>query len=148
MQNTLENTRFGAIEYATEDVFHFSEGLIGFANLTQFLLLAHSEKSPFRWLQSIEEPALAFLTAYPSHYISDFALDVDDKVAADLGLSESSSAAVLATVTIPQGRPNELTLNLAGPIVINLETRVGKQLIVDGDSHALKHRVFEVKAAA
>lgn len=148
MQNTLENTRFGAIEYATEDVFHFKEGLIGFANLTQFLLLAHKQDSPFRWLQSIDEPALAFLTAYPSHYISDFALDVDDAVAADLGLNETSSAAVLATVTIPQGKPNELTINLAGPIIVNLETRIGKQLVVEGDSHALKHRVFEVKAAA
>ena len=147
MTLTLQGARFGAIDYLSEDIIQFTDGLIGFPQLRHFLLIAHSESSPFRWLQSIDEPALAFLTIDPNHYISDFSIQVTDEVANELDLSESTPTLALTTVSIPPGKPNDLTLNLSGPLIINVERRVGKQVVVEGESEKLRRRVFTNAAA-
>lgn len=128
---TITGTRFGAIDYAAEDILTFPEGLIGLSKLTRFVLLSHSEDSHFRWLQSVDEPAMAFLTTDPSAYISNYSVEVDSAQAAELGITDSTPTLLLTTVSIPAGRPEDLTLNLHGPIVVNLESKTGKQLVVE-----------------
>jgi flagellar assembly factor FliW len=49
---------------------------------------------------------------------------------------------VLVILTIPPGKPQEMTANLMGPVVINLKTRQGRQLIVEESQYSHKHRVF------
>jgi flagellar assembly factor FliW len=148
MINTLKGTRFGVIEYLTEDVVKFDQGLIGFESLNGFLILSHGEGSPFRWLQSIDEPALAFLTADPNQFLPEFAIDLSDALASELELTSETATLILATVSIPPGKPDDLTLNLAGPIILNLDSRSGKQIVVDGNPDELKYRVFNQTAAA
>lgn len=148
MTQALTGTRFGSIEFLLEDVFSFPEGLIGFPHLTKFLLVAHSENSPFTWLQSIDEPALAFLTTDPTNFILDFSLEILDAEAVNLGLSDETATQVLTTVSIPKGEPESMSLNLAGPIVLNLETKVGKQVVVDGEPAMLKRAILKAPAAA
>jgi flagellar assembly factor FliW len=36
----------------------------------------------------------------------------------------------MAVVTIPSGKPDQATANLRAPLVVNLRTRKGKQLIL------------------
>jgi flagellar assembly factor FliW len=138
----LNGTRFGDIEYTPDDVLTFSEGMIGFNQCKQFVLLCPTADSPFRWLQSIQEPALAFLLANPVHFVSDYAPSVDEVQASSLDLDEGTPTLIFATASIPHGKPDEMTLNLAAPIVINAETQHAKQLVLDGDAYTIKHRVF------
>lgn len=148
MTQALTGTRFGSIEFLLEDVFTFPEGLIGFPHLTRFLLVSHSENSPFTWLQSIDEPALAFLTTDPTNFILDFALEIRDEEAENLELTDETPSQVLTTVSIPRGEPESMSLNLAGPIIINLATKVGKQVVVEGEPTQLKRSVLKAPAAA
>jgi flagellar assembly factor FliW len=139
----ITGSRFGDIEYTEEDVILFDEGLIGFPNTKSFLILAHKPGTPFRWLQSIDEPSLAFLVAIPEYFVPDYAPTVSDATVREMALTEESDKLVFATVSIPAGQPQEMTLNLAGPIVVNVDTRQARQVVLEDDAYTIRHRVFE-----
>lgn len=139
---TISNTRFGEIEYAADDIITFAEGIIGFPDSRQFLLLNHKPNTPFRWLQSLEEASLAFLVAFPEMIVPGYTPEIDDAVAKELELTEETPKMLLTTVTIPTGKPEEMTTNLLGPIVVNAATMNAKQVILSDDAYTVKHRVF------
>lgn len=138
----LKQTRFGRIEYVDEDVVTFRDGLIGFPELQSFLFLSTKPESPFRWLQSIDVPAMAFLVADPCALVAGYQPELPNEALIDLGIGTDSPAMLLATASIPRGKPEDMTLNLAGPIVVNAELRVGKQFVLDDDAYTIKHRVI------
>lgn len=137
--SSISTTRFGEIRFEPEDVVLFEQGLIGFEDQRQYVLIQHREGSPFRWLQSIEEPALAFLVTDPSQFFSDYAPEMPASVAESLHLREETARLVYTIVTIPPGRPEAMTVNLAGPIVINAEERRGRQIVLENEAYAIKH---------
>jgi flagellar assembly factor FliW len=139
---TISNTRFGDIEYSADDIITFIDGVIGFPENTEFLLLNHKPNTPFRWLQSLQEPSLAFLVAFPEAIVPGYAPLVDNSVANELELTEETPQMVLTTVTIPAGKPKEMTTNLLGPMIINGATMRAKQVILTDDAYTVKHRVF------
>lgn len=138
----LLGTRFGAIEFSDEDVVRFPEGIIGFPDFESFLLLSHKPESPFRWLQSLDEAAVAFLVVDPWAYVEAYNPQISNSDAAALQLSKETAQMVVSTASIPGGNAEEMTLNLAAPIVINLEARIGKQVVLEGDAYNIRHRVF------
>lgn len=137
----LQTPRFGAIEYTADDVVMLADGMIGFPGLVQYLVIQHKENSPFRWLQSIDQPELAFLIAEPLAFAPDYQPEVRPESVADLDIDENSPTLVYTVVTIPKGRPDAMTLNLAGPIVINAQNRKAKQLVLEDSRWPLKYPV-------
>ncbi len=135
----LLTTRFGAVEYHADDVIEFRQGLIGFPDLQSFLVLQHKEGSPFRWLQSIDDPAVAFLMTEPLIYCPDYAPDLDERTATELEISEETARLVFCLVTIPKGQPEAMTLNLAGPILINAENKRAKQVVLEDPRYEIKY---------
>jgi flagellar assembly factor FliW len=138
----LTGTRFGEIEFGPSDVLFFKEGLIGFPNLQEFVLISHRDNSPFRWLQSVQETGLAFLCAIPQHYLPDYNPTLTAAVVNALKLKEETERYLLTTATIPQGRPDDMTLNLAAPILVNANTRSAIQFVLEDEAYTVKHRVF------
>lgn len=134
----LSTGRFGQIEFSPEDVITMMDGVLGFPDFRQYLILQHKEGSPFRWLQSLDEPRLAFLVVDPCHFVADYAPEMEIRHAQDLNLVEETPRLVYTIVTIPQGKPEDLTLNLAGPIVINAETRSAKQIVLEDPLYSIK----------
>jgi flagellar assembly factor FliW len=138
----LSGTRFGDIEFLDEDIVHLPEGLIGFPGSKRYLILSVKPNSPFRWLQSIDEPALAFLCTDPAHYVPYYAPTLSERHARDLQMNADTPRMVLCTAAIPKGKPEDMTLNLAGPIVVNAEARVARQIVLEDGAYTVKHRVF------
>ena len=138
----LTGTRFGDIEYTDEDIVHFSDGLIGFPNSHRYVVLSVKENSPFRWLQSLDEPALAFLCADPERYVADYSPLISERHARALEMTSETPYLLLCTAAIPRGKPEEMTLNLAGPIVVNAELRKGRQIVLEDGAYTIRHRVF------
>ena len=104
--------------------------------------MCHKPDSPFRWLQSLDEPQLAFLITDPANWVPTYAPTLCDGDAERLGLVKSAPRIVYVTVTIPAGLPNEMTLNLAGPIILDLERRIAIQLVLQDETYTTKYRVF------
>jgi flagellar assembly factor FliW len=140
---TLQGTRFGEIEFSDSDIITFREGLIGFSAYQRFVVLENHPNSPFRWLQSAEDPALAFLVTDPKEYVPEYTPEISESAAECLALTNESTVAVLTTVNIPKGHPEDMTLNLAGPLLINAHTREGRQVVLEGDAYTIRHRVFQ-----
>ena len=138
----LTGTRFGDIDFGPNEVLFFKEGLIGFPNLQEFVLISHKDESPFRWLQSVQEPSMAFLCAIPQHFIPSYNPHLSASTIEGLRLEESTDRYVLTTASIPKGRPEEMTLNLAAPILVNANTRSALQFVLDDEAYTVKHRVF------
>lgn len=139
--STFES-RFGTVEFEDQDVLNFPEGLVGFSKLTRFLLLEHKPGSTFRWLQSVDDPAVAFLVADPFNYVADYAPVLSDAALAALGLTPETVTLTYVTAAIPHGKPQEMTVNLAGPIIINAETGTGRQLVLENEAYTTQYRVF------
>jgi flagellar assembly factor FliW len=143
----LEGTRFGALDYCESDVIAFVGGLIGFPTLGSFVVISHRENSPFRWLQSLDEPSLAFLTVDPSAYVQGYEPEISDDDAQALQLDTPKPTLILVTVSIPGGNVGAMTINLAAPIVINLQDRLARQVVLDGD-FSIHHPAFARPLAA
>jgi len=56
----LKTKPFGEIDVDERQVVDFPEGILGFDHIRKFAILDSHEKSPFKWLQALEEPDLAF----------------------------------------------------------------------------------------
>ena len=56
----VKTTRFSEIEVDEKDVIELPSGLIGFPELKSYVLLDHDKDSPFKWLQSLDDGAIAF----------------------------------------------------------------------------------------
>ncbi len=139
----IETAKFGLIEFETGDVVTFADGLLGFPGLHRFVLIQHREGSPFRWMQSVEKGEIAFLVIDPATYISDYAPLMPEKLAEQLQLTEETPRLVYTIVTIPRGKPEEMTLNLAGPIVVNAGTGQARQIVIEDDAFPIRFRVMQ-----
>jgi len=139
----IDSTRFGRIEVDEEAVITFSQGLFGFENYRRFVVLCLDEKSPFRWLQSLEEPSLAFVVIEPRYFMPDYAPTISDADAEALGLDADTPYLMFAVVTVPPGKPEQMTANLMGPIIVNAVTRMARQVVVEDDCYSTKHSILQ-----
>lgn len=138
----LPGTRFGDIEFADADVIQFEQGLIGFDALKRFLLIPSKEGSAFAWLQSIDEPTLSFLVTDPALFVDEYEPILSENLRVEMRLLDATPRLLLTTVSIPHGRPEQTSLNLAGPILINVQERIGRQFVVENEAYTIKYRVF------
>ena len=138
----LETTRFGEIEFNETDVIHIPNGLVGFNQFRQYIIIPHSENSPLFWLQSVENPSLAFVIIDPILFRPDYQVALDVADAQMLGIDDATKAVAYVIVVIPKD-PQEMTANLLGPLVVNPETRIGKQIIMQDSPYTTRHRIIE-----
>ena len=132
----LSGTRFGTVEFDGDDVLQIEGGLVGLPDLQRFVLFQAKPGSPFSWLQSLDDPSMAFLVAEPSRYVPEYEHDLARRLP---GVAE---AVVLATASVPPGKPRDTTLNLSGPIVLDARTRRGRQMVLDDAAYTTRYRVF------
>lgn len=121
-------TRLGNLAVDMDRVIRFPRGLIGFEDCKEFTLLQLRQDSPFLILQSLERPELGLMVADPFCFIVDYNVKLGTAEQKILKLDNIRQLAVLVTVSIPKGRPEETALNLMGPILVNHEARIGLQV--------------------
>jgi flagellar assembly factor FliW len=139
----VKTTRFGEINLEEEDRITLADGMLGFPDFREYVLIQHREGSPFRWLQSLNEPSLAFLVVPPAQILNDYSPTIAEEEAAAIGVGADSPLLTFVVVTIPKGNPHGMTVNLAGPIIINPENRFGRQIVVENTCYGTKHSVLE-----
>ena len=134
-------TRFGDQEAPVDMIVEFPDGLLGFPDCRRFIIVQNPSGGPFQWLQSIDEPGLAFVVAEPMEFFENY--DVPAKAAEleSIGLSVIDDAVVLVLLVVPSD-PTLITANLQGPIVINPEARLGKQLVLQVPEYTTSRPIF------
>ncbi len=148
---TITTTRFGALDVEERKTLTFPDGMPGFEHLRQFTLVPHhtgdeAKGSPFVWLQSLEDGALAFLAMEPHQSFPDYAPRVPRGEMEELGLNEPNARPRLYTLlTVPPGEPQGITANLMAPVVVNTRARLGKQIVLNTDQYGLRHRLLPLE---
>ena len=122
-------------------IVSFPAGLIGFDHLRFFCLFEPSESYPLKFLQSIEKPEISFTCIDVAAIKMDYEFPLNEVEAKALALEKPEDALVLALVVIPQD-PRQMTANLAGPLVINGQTRKGCQVILNIEKYPLKYPII------
>jgi flagellar assembly factor FliW len=145
MKMIIKTARFGEVELNENDILNFSPGLLAFESLTRYILLDIVESPFFKWLQSIDNPELAFLLIDPFVIKKDYNVDINDELADKLGISMAKDVLVYTIVTVPHSGLKDATTNLMGPLVINWPKKQGKQIILDGMNYNIKFPLKELK---
>jgi flagellar assembly factor FliW len=114
---TIESTRFGAVEVEADALLELPDGLIGLDG-NRYALIAPEPDSAFRWLQSVEDPALALPVTRPWDFFADFEVSVSDEETARLGFPADASPDVWVTVRATAD-PQGCSVNLKAPILVH-----------------------------
>ena len=143
MTNIIVNTaRFGEVSVDEERVIHFVEPILGFEKTRRYVILDHSEDSPFKWLQSADDPELAFVVTNPKFFGIDYEFTLSDETVTQLQLESVEDTVVLTIVNIPQEDPSKMTTNLLGPIVINQKFCKAMQVVLHDTQYSTKTRLI------
>ena len=134
----IETTRFGEIEIDEGKILFFTTGILGFPQAKRYVLIPHRENSPFMWLQAVDVPELAFVVIMPRLFFPEYQPQIPYEAREELHLHKGDEMDLLAIVTIPREAPEEMTVNLLGPIVVNVTRRLAKQVILDARRYPLK----------
>lgn len=143
---TIQTKLFGDIAVDENKKIYFENGIIGFPDLKNFLIIYDKEKEDkgmISWLQSIEEPAFAIPVMNPLLIIKDYNPTINDELLKPLEELNPEEMLVLVTVTIPAKLEN-MTANLKAPIIINAITRRAGQIVVENEEYMVKHPVYEI----
>ncbi|MEB3287098.1 MAG: flagellar assembly protein FliW [Vampirovibrionales bacterium] len=138
----IQTVRFGELAVDQSLVVNFIEPILGFEASRQYILLDHAENSPFKWLQSLQDPELAFVVTNPQFFGIPYEFSLGDDAVSKLGLTNADDTLVLTIVNIPQGNPTLMTANLLGPLVINQANRKALQVVLVDTSYATKTRLL------
>lgn len=135
---------FGEIEVDEAKKITFVQGIVGFPELKDFLLIHDSESDGgIRWMQSIQEPAFAMPVIDPLIVVPDYNPTIEDELFKPLGELGEDNTLVLVTITVPHDL-TKMTVNLKAPIVINGDNRKANQIIVDDDQYMVKFPIYEI----
>ena len=140
---------FGEIEIADEKIITFPNGIIGFADMTKFTLIYDEEQGStagIRWLQSLDEPGFAMPVMDPLTVKADYNPEVDDELLKNIGNVNADNILVLVTVTVPSDL-TKMSVNLQGPIIINVDECKACQVIVDAEGCPVKYPIYDILQA-
>lgn len=122
----INTFQFGELEFDDDRIIIFSEGIFGFEHLKKYLLI-YPKDDLFHWLNSIEEPDIAFPLMG--------ARVIDD------AFPQEADHEAFGIVTLNKD-PLRVTLNLKAPIFINQDAKTGYQKIIDIDKYPVNYSLF------
>lgn len=122
------NTRqFGEIDFNPEIMINFNSGIFGFENLKNYLLIK-VEDDFFYWLNSVEEPEIAFPLVGVRVIDDNYPLENDNE---PFGIVTMNPDIL------------KISINLKAPVYINQSTKTGFQKILDSEKYSVNYNLFK-----
>lgn len=119
----IVSLHFGELTVEREHIFTFNDGMLGFDNLKEYVLISEEETIPFKWLISIDEPEIGFPVLSPWHIDLNY----------NPGKNFNFDVEVLFVVVTLENQDGNMTANMKAPIILNVQEQTGKQIILPGD---------------
>ena len=126
----VRSERLGELEVDDDKVLTFPEGLLGFPGSQRYVMVDIDGGDAYRWLQSVDDPTLAFLAVIPWHFFPDYEPEIDAITENELDLHDPGDAIVLCLISVREAAEPAITANLLGPLIVNTTTRVGRQVVL------------------
>jgi flagellar assembly factor FliW len=138
----IPSLKFGRLEIPDDKLITMKRPILGFEELTDFCLVAREELAPFMWLQSAEDPAVAFVVVNPAVFYPEYRIEVNPNEIAELRIKDVRTVETYVIVTLAE-RLDDITANLQGPILINTQNGLAKQLVMVNSRYEVKHRLAD-----
>jgi len=119
--------RFGDLEVREEKIITFPEGIVGLPDLKKFALIDHKD-TPLKWLQSLDDPDMAFIVASPEFVAAEYSLNLDRTVREYIELENDDDLVVLVIMRVSG---EDVIANFQGPLVVNVRNMRGVQIIIE-----------------
>jgi len=139
----IQTSRFGQLEADEQRLITFEHGILGFPDYKCYALIQTGRDSGFYWLQSVDCPDLAFVVTDPRLFVAEYRAPIKADELARLGLEGVEGAQVFIIVNKVD---DLLTGNLQGPLVVNVATRVARQLVLSDRRYSTRHPLMRVPA--
>jgi flagellar assembly factor FliW len=136
----VDTARFGQVEVDEQTIIRLPRGIIGFEDAHNFFLVQPANDAGFQWLQCMTRPELAFAVVDPSRFFSDYEPSLSSVEAEYLGITKTEDTAVFSLISI-DAVTHEVTANLVGPIVLNVHSLVGMQVVLEDERYGTRHLV-------
>ena len=140
----IKTSRFGEIEIQENQIITIPSGLIGFSEDRRFVIREDDAAKPFIWLQSVDNDALAFVMIEPHFSFSNYELELTNENLKKLKAEKIEDLSVFVLVTMSKSMEN-VTVNLQGPLLFNLEKKLGLQFIIPDGKYSTRHSLFGEK---
>ncbi|MCG3120827.1 MAG: Flagellar assembly factor FliW [bacterium] len=137
----IHHQHLGNLKYGEDDVITFPLGLLGFLKFKRYLLLQQNAFAPFVWMVSVDNPNLSFPLLDPKRFCPDYNPNITKRDLSEISAENPQSLQMYSIVTVQQDA-RSTTANLSGPILVNKEQRIGKQLVLLDDRYSTKHRIL------
>jgi flagellar assembly factor FliW len=126
----IATTHFGPVEIGIDDILVFPRGIVAFEDCRHWVLLSDEENPSLAWLQSVSREEVALPVVSPRRFAPEYSVHISRGEIAPLEITQFDQLYVLAVVSSSDG---DLTLNLKAPLIINLDRRLGRQVITNDD---------------
>ena len=134
----IETKFLGEVTIEEKEIIQFQNGLPGFEDITEFVILPLEIDSPFAILQSVKQREIGFVLALPFLFKKDYAFELSDEDKEELKIKSSEDLLTYSIITLKEPF-NSSTLNLQAPVLINHEQKIAKQLVLqDGNAYPLR----------
>ncbi|NOT00816.1 MAG: flagellar assembly protein FliW [Phycisphaerales bacterium] len=137
----IETSRFGPLEVDGDRLITFERGILGFPDEQRYALIQTGEQSAFYWMQAVDREDLAFVVCDPRMFVPDYRVPVKTDDLAMIGVDDPDQAQVFIIVNKID---DVLTGNLQGPVVINVRTRAGRQLVLSDRKFSTRHPLIRL----
>ncbi len=136
--NTL---RFGTIEIDKSEIIIVTEGIIGFPEIKRYVILDMGKDTPFKLFQAVDEPTVGFVIIDPILFKPDYKVKIRKEDLYSLSAENLNEIVTVVIVTIPEDL-YKMTANLRGPLLINLKSRLARQLVLADDTYNTRHLII------
>jgi flagellar assembly factor FliW len=137
----LNTTLFGEIEVEEDQVISFPNGLPGFEDYTQFITLQPDPEMPFSYMQSLDEERLNFIIMDPFHIFPEYEFELTEGIQQELMIGSEEDVAVRVIVSI-RNSLEDAKVNLLAPVIINLNKKIAKQVILHDSKYTTSHNLL------
>ncbi|OAT81550.1 flagellar assembly protein FliW [Bacillus sp. MKU004] len=136
------NTKYhGEIEVKEDRVLNFEQGIPGFNEEKEFVVLPLQDNELFHILQSVTTSQLGFVVTDPFLFTKEYDFELDQGTVELLAFTSEKDVKVLTILTMRETL-NKSTANLQAPIIINLANNKAKQVILNDTTYQTKHPIF------
>ena len=141
---TIESSKFDLVQYNMSDVITFVRPVLGFSDQAHYIIISRPESEPFKWLQSIDDPSVCFVILDPRLVFKDYSVEVSPYDIRQLDGSETpEDYQIFGIVTVPKGHPEQMSINLQGPIVINSKNLNALQMVLNYPEFDIRYSLFD-----
>jgi flagellar assembly factor FliW len=137
----VNTTRFGTIEVEEKRIITIKGGMLGFPGMVRYVILDHSRESPFKWLQSVDNPSIAFVITDPLIFIPHYRISLNSIEMSEIEIEDPEKAICFVVVNIAKDY-SLITLNLQGPVIVNTEKGLAKQVVLLDSSYSIRHVIY------